>query len=381
MNRPALGIGRLALVLAMAPIGCGPTGVETQYGRSRGASINGTRALAELLRQRGHEVRAAVRLTDPLAAWADVLVRFAPYPGPPDRDESAWMLGWLHSAPGRKVVYVPRDFDAAPEFWERMIADFPKGGDPATLRRLERHRDLSKAWAGDLPPRSRTPARAEDWFPAAANPGPPTTCRTLQGPWADGVDARAAAVASHATFRAEQGETVLLDGDGSTLAMTWTLPGESAVLAVANASFLLNAALLNRARRPLALRVVDWVGPGPRRVAFVEGTSLLADGDAPSGSPLRLLGVAPFGWVAAHLGAFGLLFCLALAATLGRPRPEAPSGVERPSAHPEALGALMARTGRADVARALLDAYRSWRHPVPVEGRPAPTSPRRRPRA
>ena len=68
-------------------------------------------------------------------------------------------------------------------------------------------------------------------------------------------------------------ETVLLKGDGEALVMEWTRFNASRVLVLANGSFLLNAALLNKARRPLAKHVVSWAvdDDGPLRVAFVEG--------------------------------------------------------------------------------------------------------------
>jgi len=365
----------LSLLACLGPIGCGSTEVDTTYGRSRGASINGTSAFADLIRQRGSEVRTALRLNETVGGWADVLVRFAPYPGPPDRKEADWMTEWINAAPGRKILYVARDHDTAPEFWDRMLANLPPGTPAEEVDRVKRKRDLSRTWIVDLPPKSKTPARAVEWF--AVDPGPPSPApsKALEGPWADGVDIKAAAIPRHGGFKVEQ-EDILLSGDGSPLVMTWTLDDGSAVLAVANGSFLLNASLLNRARRPLAIRAVDWLGPAPRKVAFVDGSNVLAEGDEqPSASPLGLLKVPPFGWVAAHLGAFGLLLCLSLAATLGRPRPGPTGEVERPSAHPEALGALLARTGRADVARGLLETYRRWRHPAQAAGRASPTPP------
>ena len=57
----------------------------------------------------------------------------------------------------------------------------------------------------------------------------------------------------------------------------------------------------------------------------------------------------------------GLAGCLARAPRLGRARPEEPSGADRPVAHPEALGILLARTGQAREARAILESYRKWR--------------------
>jgi hypothetical protein len=55
------------VVFGLCPLGCSE-GVDATYGRMRGESVNGTGALAELFRQEGHTVRAAVRLTDDLAS-------------------------------------------------------------------------------------------------------------------------------------------------------------------------------------------------------------------------------------------------------------------------------------------------------------------------
>ena len=367
------------LALGLLATGCGPSEVETGHGRSRGSSVNGTAAFAALLRERGHEVRAAVRTTDTLGEWADVIVRFAVHPGLPDRDESVWLYRWLRAEDDRRLVYVALDFDAESEFWEAMLAAEPKDAKPEVLERIKQKRDLSKLWAGNLPARGKTPARDAEWFTIAPQTPTPTACMALDGPWAEGVDARGAAISRHTSFQVAEGEPVLLSGDGFPLAISWTLDNDSEVLALANASFLVNAALLNRARRPLTARVADWIGESPLHVAFVEGERPTVDVKAEdSTSIFWLFRKPPFNWISFHLLGFGLLLTLSQAVRLGRARPEPPSGVERPSAHPEALGALLARSGRADAARALLDAYRRWRHPALAGGRPplAPTSPR-----
>ena len=375
MNYPSIRAALLLLTIGLIPAGCGPSAVDTTYGRSRGKSINGTGAFAEVLRQGGHEVRVAVRMTDALAEWSTVLVRYALHPGPPDVEEGRWLAEWLRARPGRKVVYVLQDYDAEAEFWDAMLAAEPKDARPEDLDRIKHKRDFARSWVGGLPAKAKEPAKESEWFALEPKPASPSTCKTLGGPWAEGVDAGAAAVPKHETFRVED-EPVLLDGDGSPLAISWSFDNGSQVLAVANGSFLLNASLLNRARRPLTMRVADWIGPDAGRLAFVEGARPLAEGeDSASTNPFHLLQVWPFDWISIHLMAFLLLLALSYAVRLGRPVPEPPSGVERPSAHPEALGALLARTGRADAARGLLDAYRRWRHPSQVAGRTAPAPP------
>jgi hypothetical protein len=355
------GVALALLALGMLVLSGCSAGVETAYGRVRKASVNGTGILAELFRERGHTVRPAVRLTDELSDWSNVIVRFAPRPGPPDREEAAWYVNWMTAQDGRRVIYVPRDFDARADYWSQVVDGLPKGADPKPRERAEKLRDKAKDWAKHLPPESKTPAEPLDWFAVEGAKTLPEVCRTLTGPWAAGVDPEAAALTRHATLKIEA-ETVLLAADGLPLVIEWTRFNESRVLVVANGSFLLNATLLNRARRPLARRVVDWVGADPARVAFVEGSSVLKDPDE-GRSIFGLLTVPPFGWIAAQMLALGLAACLARAPRLGRARPDPPSGEDRPVAHPEALGALLARTRQAADARAILDAYRRWRHP------------------
>jgi hypothetical protein len=365
----------LLFALCLVPSGCAPTDVDTTYGKSRGKSINGTGAFVDLLRQRGHEVRTAVRATKTLSEWANVVVRFAGQPGPPDEKEGKWLFDWLMESPGRKVVYIPRDYDSELEFWETMLAAEPKNAKPEEVERVKKRRDQAKTWVKGLPPRSTNPVKSAEWFGVDPKPGDPSTCKTLKGPWAEDVDAASVAISKHEGLRVEGEESVLLSGDGSPLVVTWNMVNGSQVLVVANASFLLNASMLNRARRPLAMKVADWIGSTPLKIALIERRGWVGGEEDESASLFHLLKVPPFGWVVFQLMAFLLLLALSYAVRLGRPRPEPPSGVERLAAHAEALGALLAKTGRADVARFLLESYRRWRHHSHSAGRSAPAQP------
>jgi len=368
-----LRLALMALALSMLLAGCNQP-IDTSPGRSRNLSINGTGTFAELLRQRGHEVRAARRATEKVADWANVIVRFSLNPGLPDREEGDWLVDWLEAQPGRKLVYVVHDFDGESEFWDAVLASLPKDASESWSEQVKRNRDKARSWVGELPPKAKQPADKDEWFSINPKPGLPTTCKTLDGPWAEGVDAHRAAITRPETFEVESDEPILLSGDGLPLAITWTFENGNQALALANGSFLLNEALLNHARRPLAMRLADWIGNPPLHVAFIEGASPMS-GESESNSPFRLIHTPPFNFVSPHILGFLLLLALSYAVRLGRPRPEPPSGVERPSAHPEAIGALLAKTRRADTARFLIDAYRRWRSPSQGSGRKAPSPP------
>ncbi len=132
---------------------------------------------------------------------------------------------------------------------------------------------------------------------------------------------------------------------------------------IANGAFLLNEAVVNAARRPLAERVIDWAGGDRTEVALVEGPFVLG-GDAGTLSIWALMRRIPsLRWVMIQVGLAALLAALARAPRLGRPRPDPPSGADRPAEHALALGTLLARAKAAPEARELLDRYQRWRFP------------------
>ena len=366
-HRPSVILPLLLLLISLT--GCGGGTVNTTYGRSHSRSVNGTGAYAGLFRAAGHEVRTAFRLTDELSEWADVIVRFSPLPGPPPKDEAEWYDGWLDSASNRRLIYIPHDYDATREYWSRALAGLPDGA-PARLReRIEEARNAASDWANQIPPRAKEPASPDRWF-AVETGQPSNVCATLSGSWASGIEPARAALTRHEPLKVKDG-VVLLEGDGKPLVVSRERDEDgSRVLVVAGGTFLLNLPMVEPARWPLAKRTVDWacldddgvgVAARPRRVAFVEG-SFVMGGASAGPSVFDLLYIAPMGRVAAQLFALGLVACLARAPRLGRPRPSVPSGADRPVAHPEALGALLARTGQSREARSILDAYHRWRH-------------------
>jgi hypothetical protein len=347
-------------MLATAP-GCSQ-GPETSYGSSRGQSLNGTSAFAALVRRQGHEVRTARRLTDELSGWADVIIRFAFAPGTPDQLEAEWFERWLDEQRGRSLVYVVHDYDAQVEYWKLVHDQLPGEANEERRKQAEVKKDESGNWWKKLPAKADKPGNAATWFKVGHAHDPPITCKALDGPWARDIDAGAAALTLHEPLAADS-EIVLLEGDGQVLAMEWETDNDNRVLAIANGSFLLNLPLVNVARRPLAEEVVAWLGKGRRRVAFVDGPTVLGGNPSPPTLFDLLERIPSFRWAAIHLGLFGLLASLARAPRLGRARPDPPSDADRPAAHAEALGALLERGKDVTSARKLLETYRRWRLP------------------
>ena len=350
----------LTLALALGVAGCGGK-LDDTYGTSRGPSVNGTGVLSSLLKKHGHEVRVGIRLNDELANWSDGIIRFATYPGPPGRDEASWFRTWLGENPGRWLIYVPRDFDTVPEYWKTVRDDPNTAREPDRKSEAEENREQAADWPRHLPPKAKSAASGREWFDVDTAWTPPRVCQKLTGPWAEGVSAASAALTVHEPLKKGSG-TVLLEGDGKPLVIE-KKSGGSAALFIANGSFLLNEALINPARRPLADRVVDWVDErGNGRIAMVEGSFLLGSEEPPS--LWNLLARLPYlQWIAAQVCAAALMATLARAPRLGRPRPAPRSEADRPVAHSLALGALLSKTTAEGEAVAILQRYRGWRHP------------------
>jgi hypothetical protein len=357
-DRSRIRLATLSILGLLAMGGCG-AGPEIGYGRSSGKSLNGTGVFSGMVRRSGHEVRVARRLTDELLDWADAIVRFAPRPGPPGHEEANWYMEWMKLTSDARLVYVVRDYDAEPEYWRLVLQDLDPGSEADRARREEAEESLERAEkrAAQRPEKEESPADPDEWFTTGSADESPRPSGKLTGPWAEGVEA---SIPVHEPLKSGDRDVLLL-ADDRAVVMQQSPDGDSWLLVVANGSFLLNLPLAMPERRPLAAHVVEWLGPQPRHVAFVEGSSVLGGPDTPP-SLFDLLGrIASFRWVAVQFAVFGFLACLARAPRLGRPRPEPGEEVTRPVAHAEALGGLLRKARGITVARGLIDSYRRWR--------------------
>ena len=292
---------------------------------------------AAMLRSDGHEVRTAIRLSDELAEWADGIVRFAPYPGPPDWKEAEWYKEWLDGNRDRWLIYVVRDFDTVGEYWQNVWEGLSETNEPERKTEAAERQLRGRDWVSRLPKKAKDSADPYTWFEVDDASHPPRTCASLAGDWATGIDAATADLTMHESIRSHR-HSVLLEADGKPFVLEKTI-GAGRLLAIANGSFLLNEGVVNPARRPLAKHVLGWVGGGSERVVMVDGPSVLGEERMPSLWDL-LWRIPPLRWIAIQVGLAALLAALARAPRLGRPRPDPPSGADRPAEHAVALGAL-----------------------------------------
>jgi hypothetical protein len=350
------------LCLAIALAGCRREWPETEYGSSVGKSLNGTSVFSRLLESEGHEVRSAIRLTDELAEWADGIVRFAPYPGPPDHEEADWYFKWMCENSGRWLIYVVGDFDAEPDYWRTVLAELPATASADLRADIEQAAQRSSGWVARRPSAASRTANEGTWFKTEPGFSPPRVVEKLEGDWADGVNAAAAGLTVHDCMSKKSGE-ILLAAEGKPLVVEKRLMGTSRMLFIANGSFLLNEPLSRPARRALTNQVLEWASIDGRKVAIVEGLSVMSDGQAARSLIDMIRDIADLRWAFVHVSLAALAAALARAPRLGRARPGPGTDADRPVAHARALGALLARSKDLAQARSVLDRYLRWRHP------------------
>ena len=125
----------LALALACSGLPQGTANRLRSAQRSRATeSVNGTAVFAEMFEAEGHRVSSWSSLS-PRLDQADCIVWFPDDFQPPVRRLSIGSSTWLQARPQRTLIYVGRDFDAAPWYWRKMESTAPasqRAGDRRT---------------------------------------------------------------------------------------------------------------------------------------------------------------------------------------------------------------------------------------------------------
>lgn len=347
-----------ALLLLSA--GCGGR-IETGYGRRAGpgatGSVNGTAVLGEMFEQVGHKVFSWRRLSPKLQERADCIVWFPDDFEPPSADVRRWLDQWLSERPGRTLIYVGRDFDAAGWYWDTIAPTAPEEQQAEIRRRAVKDKSDFNARRAAMPK-----SKDCDWFTLDSQP-PRRKVRSLQGQseWHRDMDPAKLDVELGCRFLPTTDTEVLLESEGDML-IGYRRWHRSQVIVVTNGSFLLNLPLVNHEHRKLAGKLIDKIGPPSQTVVFLESGS---DGppirdDDPLASPptgVEIFNVWPTNWILLHLAAVGVIFCCWRFPIFGRPyepRPDSPSDFGK---HIDAMAALLERTGNHGYARTRLLHY------------------------
>ena len=327
-----------------------PDQLETQYGRHRmvgqSGSVNGTDVLAALFEEAGHVVHFRRTLVTDEMVDADVVVWIPNDPAAPKEEVCQWFDDWLSEYPGRTLVYVGRDYSAAPAYFKFLREHEAKQKKSVPGAKQEAAKGVAILPDFEI---AKTVEDKEDlkseWFHYETKPRKQVT--TLKGPWARGVDAPQSTIELDTRMVPATGVERLLTTDKDLLVgrVTHRYWSDSQVILVANGSFLLNMPLVNHENRKLAGKLIEAVGE-PVEVVFLES--------GPGGPPIdppytdnslwTLFQAWPLGAILLQLAAVGVIFCFARWPIFGRPKQPPPESTADFAKHVAAVGQLLART-------------------------------------
>lgn len=356
----------LGLLLLLVLPGCRRNEhLQDDYGsrRTYEQSVNGTDALGKMFRSAGHRVRSW-RLLSPSLEKADVLVWFPDDLEPPTPEVQMWLDNWLSSTPygstPRVLVYVGRDYTAAPLYWDSVAGRAA----PESIGEYRQRRSDARMDASELRLHTYRRTEAGDWY--VVEPGTKvTTVKELRGPWAEGIDANQTNIEVSDRLKPEEPYDILLaDEQNHPLVSeafyetyTYTSQPDGRLIIVENSSWLVNGALVNHEHRKLAGKLVAHVAPpatggNSSRLDIVflessEGGPPIRDTD-PSGAPptgLALFKIWPIGAVLMQAALLGILFAFMKWPIFGVPRRLGSHSLTDFGHHIAALGQMLHQTG------------------------------------
>ncbi len=337
----------VAIFLLVKLVGRGD-GIDTDYGRRSGvqggASVNGTAVLAGMFEAAGHRVSSAGRLSPRVFEKADCIVWAPDDFQPPTAEVRQWFDQWWADMPDRTLIYIGRDYDAAPDYWRAVV------NSAAAQDQVEMKRRQAAAQNDFLTARARMPASDDcGWF-TGERQRRHRVVQTLAGKpdWLSGVDPAKAQIELNGRLVPPAGAETWLQSQADVLVSRQEMEDGQLIL-VANGSLVLNEPLVNHENRKLAGKLVEAIGPPRQHVVFLES--------GPGGPPvwneepreqqrtgLDILGIWPFSLIFLQLVAVGLMFCYSRYPIFGRPRPlEAPALADF-GRHVAAMGTLLERT-------------------------------------
>lgn len=367
----------LVALLSLPIVGCGnQSELDTTYGRSRGAhrlSLNGTAVLAEMFEQQGMTISSWRRLS-PKLEKEDVLIWMPDSYEVPSQTEIDFLEEWLENEPGRTLVYVGREYDAALDYWREIL---PMAGGE---QRLRVRREIAKLEAKQFAELQERPADATcDWF-TLSRQLPPQEIRSLSGPWSReaGVSDADLHVFSKLTLpkvdRDDEADgwtywdesRVLLSSNDRVLAGQISRPtwSGSRIIIVQNGAWLLNLPLVDARHRALASQLVEACQPA-QRVCFLESDHhglRVAESDNQLPLLLRMFTVPPMDMVALHATFLGILYCFAIMPIFGRPRRLPDEATSDFGKHVAAVGDLLERGQDTAYAHNQIKHYRESTH-------------------
>jgi hypothetical protein len=331
--------------------------INTKYGKRRGqdrVSVNGTSVFSEMFVQEGHRVSTWTQLS-PRLNRSQSIVWIPNSFELPTTDAIEFLEGWLSEDPGRTLIYVARDYDAAIGYYQQLAAS-SSGQDFINARgklgRAQSDHALSRSYTGKEMKCDWFALESEQSFVRATPNG---------GTWQDRFDPSKTDIHVASRMRVNVPHTTLLDSDQSPLIVRITnddWPG-SQILLVVNGSMILNLPLVNHEHRKIAASLINACGSG--RVTFLEsgpGEIRVSDEDLRAYTGFEAFTVWPISSILMHLTIAGILYCVMVFPIFGKPRDVVEGTTSDFGKHIRAQGELLAQVNDRHEALRHIQQYR-----------------------
>ena len=357
--RPTRMAAALTISVCLAMTGCERTSddLESEYGQRSenrlASSVNGYGVLADMFAKAGHTVSTQSDLNPELKESADVIIYAPDDFAPPNQVIVNWFEQWLNGKAGRTLIYIGRDFDAAPIYWRKIRPQVPAKQQPEVDRRLR------QAEADYRARRRAIPKEAEgNWFNLDGTMAH-RDVRSLGGFWSPGVkDSDIEIELNSRIDPADEDVEMLLTAphdprpefDVIAFRRVFYRPGDNGIglfapssqlIVVANGSFLVNLQLVNKEHRKLAGKLIEQAGD-KGRVVFIEADdsrirNSRGGGRQETAGMLDVFGVWPLSVILLQWIVVLALFCFARWPIFGPPRDPPPRPASDFSQHIDAL--------------------------------------------
>jgi hypothetical protein len=384
--RFAFGVCVCALLLVQT--GCFET--DFTYGKAGDKSVNGVSVFTNLLRDRGHTVSRARRLSKRTERYDTIF--WAPDNSTlPPENVVAWLEDWLSRGKPRVVIYVGRSYDGKADFYRGKV----ESASPDARENWQR--ELGDVLIDDnqvVDWRATIGATDEPWW-FEQSEEVATELDDLGGPWAKDIDSSAVEIECSSLLKPlddysdpERQPELVIDfgaGDkgshffsdemfrehGLEVKELLTVDGQpfafeisssqsksgSKLIVISNGSFLLNYPLLYPENRKLASRVADEVVGDV--VVLESGWTWPRIGGAANDPALRWtwIGQAPMNYIVPHFLFWGVLYCFVFFPNFGRPKRIQFHPPKAFRSHVKAVGSILGRSKEKSWARSMVDTW------------------------
>lgn len=340
------------------------------YGRRKGNnatdSVNGTSVLARMFEANGSRVYSITELNPRIDKY-NVIVWAPDNYDVPGHKVTTYFDHWLMTGE-HTLIYIGRDFNAAPLYWEKMQSRAPANEIADYERRWSFVRARTDVARSVLPEKSPT-----EWFTVLGRE-PWRRIDSLDGKWSAGIDVAKTEIdlAARLDLPDEKQETeftgqtheILLQSENDVLAFAvrrshW---GRSRIIVLANGSFTLNMPLANPEHRKLAAKLIAEC-PSGGKVAFLESgpgdPAVRKTEESSSQHALHIFTIWPINFIFIHLAALGIAVGVLLFPNFGRPKRLPDEERSDFGQHVAALGELLERTKNREYAEIRLKQYQT----------------------